>query len=117
MDQLDKDDIVPDNASVHGSVHSHSVDHRARSRDFNSTAWINDVDKKKKIIPVKLEELGAKPAIFEALYFHKNMLINEMKKKDRSLTGILKKMEVVEVFNKADISADIINRVTTAINS
>lgn len=108
IDNLDKDDNASVHGSVHGSVHSsNSVDNRVSKRDFNSTTWINDVDKKKKIIAVRLEELGAKPQVLEALYFHKNLLINEMKKKDKNLTGLLKKIEVVEAFNKANISDEI----------
>lgn len=104
IEKLDNED----NEGVHVSLHSsNSVDNRTSKRDFNLNKWINNIDAKKKIIPVKLEELGVRPQILEALYFHKSMLINEMKKKDKNLGGILKKMEIVDVFNKVNISDEI----------
>ena len=55
----------------------------SKNAGFNSSKWVNDMDAAKKAAPVRLEELNLPINILEALYFHKNMLINEMKKKVR----------------------------------
>ncbi len=83
IEQLDNE---VDNQSVRGSVQgsvrsSNSVENKMHRREFNSTTWMNDGNKGKKMIPVKLEELNIKPEIMEALYFHKNLIISEFKKR------------------------------------
>lgn len=103
IEELDREDAV--------SVHSNSVDNRISKKDFNTTNWFNDADKKKKNVAVRLEELGLTPQTLEALYFHKNMIIAEMKRRDKNLTGILKKMDIVEIFTRANISDEITTKI------
>jgi hypothetical protein len=108
LEQLDKEqhdeNNFNDNASRHSRQSNNSVDNRVSKHTFNSTVWLNDSNALKKTVNARLDQLGLNQSVFEAVYFHRNMLVNEMKRKDKNLTGLIKKLDVIDTFSKINLN-------------
>lgn len=86
--------------------------------DSNNNAnvdLINDIKNTTTYKPSRLEELKIPNEILEAIYFHKGVIMSELKNADKRNTGILKKYEALSAFIRANVHPQLTSQIINQI--